>query len=47
MALESRALGALPRVERTAWRPASVGARDGVLVATVTGVLVGVLVLAT
>lgn len=41
------AVGALPRSERTVWRPAPVGRRDGVPVATETGVLVAVLGLAT
>lgn len=45
-ALESRALGALPRAERTVWRPASVGRRDGVLVAAVAGALLAVPVVA-
>lgn len=44
VSLESRALGALPRHERTVWRPASTSRADAVLVAVV-GSVVGAVVL--
>lgn len=40
VALETRAVGALPRGERTTWRDARLGARDAVVAAAVLGACV-------